>query len=221
MPTSNHDAHADVAVANNFAFTVTVLLGGGAGNFIVKGHFAAGEHPYSIAAGDFNLDGHRDVAVANRVGANNRLNILSGDGSGNLGARREFTVTRDDGYTYNGPSDVAVGDFNLDGKPDLVVTFQADAGISILLGDGAGDGNFTSNTTLSYNLQTPLNDIATGYFNDDGEVDLVAVDGFEDSQVDTGHATILLGTVGAGFVPAGSFSAHTTSHSDRYITRSA
>jgi VCBS repeat protein/carboxypeptidase family protein len=256
----NQDGHTDIAVANNSAFTVTMLLGDGTGNFTIKGHFDAGEQPYSIASGDFNLDGKPDVAVANQASPSNRVNILLGDGTGGIYQRREFIVKRDDGYTYNGSNDLAVGDFNLDGKPDLAVTFRVDAGIGILLGDGAGDfdttgppvipthsgptsivvsefdangipdlavahesgyvkifsgtgdGNFTSNPCLSYNLNTPLNDIATGYFNEDGEIDLVVIDGMDDSQSDTGHATVLFGLVGPDFTISSSFAAHTDSN---------
>ena len=70
-----------------------------------------------------------------------RVSILLGDGTGNFSAPTNFVVG-------NNPFSVAVGDFNGDGKQDLVVTNEAPAryNVSILLGDGAG--NFSAPTNF-------------------------------------------------------------------------
>jgi hypothetical protein len=61
----NGDGKADLAVANNGASTITVLLGDGTGQFAVGGKFAAGGNPYPIAVADFNGDGRTDLVTAN------------------------------------------------------------------------------------------------------------------------------------------------------------
>lgn len=251
----NHDGLTDIAVANNRSDTVTMLLGDGTGAFTIKGHFAAGNFPYSIASGDFDLDGHADVVVANQIGGSNRINILFSDGTGDLSRRIEFTAKKENGAHYNGSRDVAVGDFNLDGKPDLAVPFKSHSEVGIFLGDGtgafdatpvafltdsdptnivagdfdgsgsldlavshesgyvkiflgSGNGNFTSDPALSYNLGRPLSDIAAGYFNDDGEIDLVVTSGLDDGQTGPGAVRVLFGATGPFFAPGIPFAAY-------------
>ena len=62
----NGDGKADLAVANFFANTVSVLLGNGDGSLQTQQTFATGAAPSSVAVGDFNGDGKADIAVANR-----------------------------------------------------------------------------------------------------------------------------------------------------------
>jgi VCBS repeat protein/uncharacterized protein DUF1573/HYDIN/CFA65/VesB family protein len=88
--------------------------------------------PISMAAGDFNGDGHLDLVVANQYG-NDRygkfggtVSILLGDGIS------DFTVASTPAVGSE-PTSVAVGDFNGDGKVDLAVS-NSD-GVSILLWD--------------------------------------------------------------------------------------
>ena len=90
---------------------------------------ACGPNPSSVVSGDFNLDGKSDLAVASSIATNN-VTILLGDGKG------AFTPPAGSPLTV-GPLPVwlAVGDFDLDGKPDLTV---ASGGVTVLLGDGNG-----------------------------------------------------------------------------------
>jgi hypothetical protein len=77
-----------------------------------------------MTVGDFNGDGHLDLAVANS-GANT-VSILLGQGDGRFVAAPEVGVGRE-------PQSVAVGDFNGDGRLDLV-TANANANtVSILI----------------------------------------------------------------------------------------
>jgi hypothetical protein len=91
------------------------------------------------------------------------------------------------GYPYL----VAVGDFNGDGKQDLVVANLVS--VAILLGDGAG--NFSAATNFGAGLN--IYSVAVGDFNGDGKQDLAVANSFENS------VAILLGN------GAGSFSAAT------------
>ena len=82
-----------------------------------------------------------------------------------------------------GPSQVAVGDFNGDGKQDLAVANFNSDNVSISLGDGAG--NFSGATNFGAG-NTPWS-VAVGDFNGDGKQDLAVT-----SEL-SGNVSILLG----------------------------
>src|SRR5439155_19195813 len=67
----NEDGILDLVVANFGSNTISVLLGTGTGSFAAKTDLAtgAGTRPFSVAIGDLNGNGQRDLAVAN-VNAN-------------------------------------------------------------------------------------------------------------------------------------------------------
>ena len=73
-----------------------------------------GAHPASIGAGDFNGDGHTDLAVATQ--GNNSVAILLGNGSGGFTSPAYSPL-----QPLVGGYAVAVGQFNGDGHTDLAV----------------------------------------------------------------------------------------------------
>src|SRR2546425_10131087 len=75
--------------------------------FLAPLAFDAGSGPVSVTVGDFNGDGHLDLAVAN-LGSND-VSVLLGNGDGKFQTARNFPVG-------SGPKSVAVGDFNGDGR---------------------------------------------------------------------------------------------------------
>ena len=79
--------------------------------------YAVGSPPVSVAVGDFNGDGHLDLAVANGT-VSITVSILLGNGDGSFQRMRTYVVSNESGIA----SSVAVGDFNGDGKLDLAVT---------------------------------------------------------------------------------------------------
>lgn len=93
----------------------------------------------------------------------------------------------------NNPAFVAQGDFNADGKPDLVVVNAGDrnlsnpGGISILLGNG--DGTFQP--AMDFSAGNNPASVAVGDFDGDGKDDL-AVQRPGDGQSDAGDITIFI-----------------------------
>jgi hypothetical protein len=97
------------------------------------------------------------------------------------------------------PSSVAVGDFDRDGTPDLVVANQNDGTVSVLL--GKGDGTFQA--AGSYAAGPQPASVAVGDFNGDGILDLaVASWGVG---LPAGKVTILLGKGDGTFQAAQSY----------------
>ena len=112
----NGDGIADLAVVNAGSGNLTILLGNGTGGFAQApgSPILAGNLPYAVAIGDFNSDGKTDLAVAN---VNSRdISILLGDGTG------RFTSMAGSPYaaSFTLPVSIAVGDFNGDGRADIV-----------------------------------------------------------------------------------------------------
>src|SRR5260370_2049516 len=81
-------------------------------SFEAARNFPTGVNPFSVAVGDFNGDGIKDLAVANTSSDN--VSVLLGNGDGTFQLARNFAVG-------SHPSSVPVGDFNGDGRPGLDV----------------------------------------------------------------------------------------------------
>ena len=137
----NSDGKQDLAITNEGSSSVTVLLGNGNGTFAAAAGspVATGLDPYGVATLDFNGDGKPDLAVAN-AGSNN-VTVLLGNGSGG------FTPAGNSPFMVgNGPTSIAVADFNSDGRADIAVTnygFEpAGTNITVLLGSDIALGFF-------------------------------------------------------------------------------
>jgi len=182
----NADGRRDLAVANFDSGNVSILRGTGPGrpSFGAATNFAVGPDPISVAVGDFNADGRRDLAVANFVSGN--VSILRGTGPGrpSFGAATNFAVGPD-------PISVAVGDFNADGRPDLAVANLNSSNVSILLGNANG----TFQARVNYAVGTSPISVAVGDFNADGRPDLAVANNNSD------NVSVLLNTTGIASFP--------------------
>jgi hypothetical protein len=90
------------------------------------------------------------------------------------------------------PAALAVGDFNRDGKLDVVVTDAGSNKVTVLLGNGAG--SFQS--AVSYAVgQNPVG-VAVGDFNGDGKLDLAVANNYSNS------VSVLLGNGNGSFQAA-------------------
>lgn len=125
----NGDGRADLVVVDTSANGVSVLLANGPFSFDGARFYATGGSPFQIRSADLNADGRPDVVVANR-GSNN-VTVLLGNGDGTF-AR---TTHLNSFATGRSPYDVAVGDFNRDGRIDLVTANFVDQSVSVLLAE--------------------------------------------------------------------------------------
>lgn len=164
----NGDGKLDLAAADcSGSGDVDVFLGNGDGTFQTPTTYSTGAIGlWAIMTGDFNGDGHPDLAVVTSANPTGSLGVLINDGTGNfLPAVPYPAVTAPTGY--------AVGDINGDGILDIIISGQSPE-LAVFLGNS--DGTFQTATTPSISYSN-LGNLALGDFNGDGKLDLaVAID---------------------------------------------
>ncbi len=156
----NGDGFLDIAAANEFSDSVSILLGNGDGTFQTAINTVGVFKPMDVVVGDWNGDGKPDLAVVSA--SSDVVNVLIGLGNGSF----EAPVT----YDTRAPNcqNLVSADFNADGVPDLA--FIGPGVVSVML--GAVDGTFQA--AQAYAVLGSGRSLVVGDFNGDSFVDLAA-----------------------------------------------
>jgi hypothetical protein len=174
----NGDGFPDIVTAN-FAFfdqatqtevygnnDVSVLLGNGSGGFTAASgspvSLGANAKPFAVAVADMNGDGFGDIVVGNY--GTSTVTVLKSNGNGTFTAETPVALP-----TGAGPSYVVTGDFNRDGKTDVITSNFGTGTITVLIGDGTG--GLTQKQTIAVGAGPET--IALSDINGDGITDLV------------------------------------------------
>ena len=140
-------------------------------------------------SGDFNADGIKDLAIANR--ASNNVTVLLGSGTG------QFTAASGSPFAVGiYPQSLAIGDFNRDGIQDLAVAANNDSFSTrapLQCSWGTAWAALQPRQAARLPPVSAPNSVVAGDFNADGIQDL-AVSNYID-----GSVTVLLGNGSGGF----------------------
>ena len=161
----NGDGRPDVAAVNTADETVTILLNNGDETFSGPPRLHV-TLPRSVAAADFNHDGHVDLAVSASDGKNAVIDVFQGLGDGT------FALPPAHYRLISGAVQVIAADLNGDGFADLVTVNRGRVGVLTNL----GDGTFAPPTYYDVGGNLPSYVVAAD-FNNDGVPDLAVARG--------------------------------------------
>ena len=169
----DEDGTVDVAVAGpepyGYSHEVGVLRGNGDATLQSATILAVDDGPYAIAAGDFDGDGHLDLATANRGFENDRqpsLSVLMGNGNGGFQPEVRYVTS-----ALSIPSQARAVDADGDGDTDLLVANYASHDVSFF--ENRGDGTFDPH--VRYGVDTRLSDFRYADFDGNGGPDIAGL----------------------------------------------
>jgi hypothetical protein len=184
----DRDGNLDLAVANSLSTYLTVLLGNGDGTFRAgPQNPTVPAYENFVSVGDFNGDKKIDLVALSYSNPCKCISVLLGNGDGTF----QEAVNTDPPFDVES---IGVGDFNRDGKLDVVAA--GNFTINVLLGNG--DGTFRYGD--SYPDGGSPAAIAVADFNGDHNLDLAIAE--------IGGVNVLLGNGDGTFQTAVQYSAN-------------
>ncbi|GIW98485.1 MAG: hypothetical protein KatS3mg111_1818 [Pirellulaceae bacterium] len=159
-------------------YTLVWLRGNGNGSFgdpqtIGPGGHAPNccftERTRAFATGDFNHDGHVDVAVG---GHESSIQVYHGDGTGAF--TEVFAIDPSGGAFARGPDWMEAADFTGDGNLDIAFYHTWETRVNLLVGDSTG-ANFTEQVNpVIGDIDNHAAGTSIADIDDDGDLDVVA-----------------------------------------------
>ena len=131
------DFDLDLAVANAYSNSVSILKNNGDGTYQTKVDYGTGNYTFSVFCADLDGDGDLDLAVANCNSDN--VSVLKNNGDGTFQAKVDYGAG-------DCPHSVFCADLDGDGDLDLAVANAGSNNVSILKNNGDG----TYQTAVNY-----------------------------------------------------------------------
>lgn len=167
----DRDGKDDLAVLERNDDSLRIMRGNGNATFTPLGPlYLLTGRAYSLTKGDFNGDGFIDfAAISEEPFGVGRLYYLLGNGAGAFSAA--VTVAIPSSFPYG----LRAGDFNGDGRDDLVLTALATSQVAVLIWN-ANVNSFDAPVTYFTDAYV-TGRLAVGDVNGDGKVDVVGAGG--------------------------------------------
>jgi hypothetical protein len=186
----NGDGRPDLLATNSATSQLAVLLNTAAGMQAAATYSTGiGTYPTGLAVRDVNADGRPDVLTTDFNGSSTSAILLLGNGNGTFQAAVALPTG-----SNSRPVQLAVGDVNTDGLPDVLTANFNSSTASVLLGNG--NGTFQAPNTYSTGNNSNAQVIALADMNGDMKLDLVTANSGGNS------AGVLLGNGNGTFQPA-------------------
>jgi hypothetical protein len=169
----DNDGVPDVVVTNQGSNNISIFKNSSAGpgsiTFALKTNSNTASGPIDVVVADLDADGKQDVAVANLTSNNVSIlrNVTVSGGNPTLAEKRDYN-------TGTGPRQLALGDVDGDGRPDLLVLNSTGGTISVLKNTSApGAISFAEKFDIVTNAQTYA--LAVQDFDGDSKVDIAFI----------------------------------------------
>jgi hypothetical protein len=210
----NEDGRPDLVVAEDGRAVLSVRLGNGNGTVGPETTYPVPSGPYNVTLADMNGDGALDLISSNYYQLPGSVSVLLNRGDGTFEPRVDYP-TYDIQHVWSAPSNVAVGDFNGDGIPDLAIVegvhiYQGSPGegTSVFVRLGLG-GGYLGESTVYFLLNSYFGvgtvDLALGDLNGDHHLDIVTANEYGDNSVyefySNGSVSVLMGNADGTFQP--------------------
>jgi hypothetical protein len=153
------DGDMDLAIANIFSNTISILNNNGSGTFS-QSSLAVGNGPRRITLADFDIDGDMDLAVTNYF--ENTFSVCKNNGNGSFFISATLNVGE-----Y--PSGITSADIDSDGDMDIAVANSNSNSVSVFKNNGEGTFTLSSTPTVE-NL--PEGEISSSDYDGDGDIDI-------------------------------------------------
>jgi Leucine-rich repeat (LRR) protein len=190
------DGDIDIAITDESANTVTVVLNDGMANFTAAPNSpfsTGGMNPNNIALGDLDGDGDLDIVAGNDNSNSNNIAVLRNNGTGNFSAPTLYPVG-------DRPRAITLGDVDGDGDLDVAVgNCGTTVSVSVLLNSGSGTfSTQAAGSPFTANVVNP-NSLVFADVDGDGDLDLCIANKNTNDVVVVLNASVPVLT---GFTPA-------------------
>ncbi len=186
----NNDGIPDLVVLAGDANAVMMFTGGNQGKLTSTGSYLVPNLSASLSVADYNGDGALDLLIPDTDRGSPVLLLGRGDG----------TLIAPPVYSGNGVTSLATGDFNHDGKADLIMTGlnSTTSSLSLLLGNG--NGQFQAPVNIP--VPGPTTMVAVGDFNRDGLPDMAVLGSQLTMMLNAGSGTFRQGAQYPNLTPS-------------------